>query len=570
MDSLVLLALLPLALSPALPPRVQPSGRSRLPPVSMQQSEWAKRPMKDINKAGPSEERQRKINELMTKLRARGSVGDESLTGSTTPTYVPLHERPEVLSAAAEAAEKAKAAAEAEAEAQEWLRLSPEEQLARAQQGREEEAPSESAARQTTSGIGGTWTGEEAAKVKKHKPKVSTWGVFDRPADISKAYGGGRRIGVGGYQESAEEREKKKALLAEKMKEYRKSLGIDSSVEEEHVDEIKAAKEEAAQLMRFGDAASAVQKLESVRPWLCVTSDLGGNVLLDLGFNLIAAGRSDEANAIFKELVRRSPNKEVKRASQQCLFQEQAQSFLKVDSTPATNEFAKISRLTSVKGVKRYALADAYLSSPNRPPVATLSEARMVLRSAAVRRNGGAAPQRIPQALSFVRTQPLSVRLPQSVFGADGVVAAQQSLRGEWLLGLSCKEGKLDFAPLEANQQLFSSVDAPGSGSFERLARGALPALVRSAGTIQVCWSGGNAAAASSTQDEPKQGLRVRLATQSASLGPVPLPSPPPTDEEIVLLDGTICVTYAPSVGYMVWARPSMQAPSLSADESLD
>jgi hypothetical protein len=30
--------------------------------------------------------------------------------------------------------------------------------------------------------------------VSTHKPKVSTWGVFERPADISRAYGGGRQV----------------------------------------------------------------------------------------------------------------------------------------------------------------------------------------------------------------------------------------------------------------------------------------------------------------------------------------------------------------------------------------
>lgn len=135
--------------------------------------------------------------------------------------------------------------------------------------------------------------------------------------------------------------------------------------------------------MRFGDAESAVKQLEEVREWLCVTSELGGNVLLDLGFNYIAAGKTDEANVIFKELVRRSPVKEVKRAAQQCLFQEEAQSFLKVDSASATDEFSKVSRLTTVKGVKRYALADAYLGSPKRQPVSTISEVPPPMRSLA-------------------------------------------------------------------------------------------------------------------------------------------------------------------------------------------
>jgi hypothetical protein len=38
---------------------------------------------------------------------------------------------------------------------------------------------------------------------------VGSWGVYERPADISAAYGGGRRIGVGGYVPPAEEKSEK-------------------------------------------------------------------------------------------------------------------------------------------------------------------------------------------------------------------------------------------------------------------------------------------------------------------------------------------------------------------------
>ena len=36
--------------------------------------------MKNINSAGPSEERQAQVDALMAKLRQRGSIGDSSLT----------------------------------------------------------------------------------------------------------------------------------------------------------------------------------------------------------------------------------------------------------------------------------------------------------------------------------------------------------------------------------------------------------------------------------------------------------------------------------------------------------
>ena len=64
--------------------------------------------------------------------------------------------------------------------------------------------------------------------------------------------------------------------------------------------------------------------------------------------------------------------------------------------------------------MRRYALADAFLTSPKRPPVESLPEARMVLRSAAVRRNGGGAPQRITQALVFLRRPTLKTDVSHS------------------------------------------------------------------------------------------------------------------------------------------------------------
>ena len=36
-----------------------------------------------------------------------------------------------------------------------------------------------------------------AATEDTYKPKSGSWGAFPRPRDISKAYGGGRRVGAG-------------------------------------------------------------------------------------------------------------------------------------------------------------------------------------------------------------------------------------------------------------------------------------------------------------------------------------------------------------------------------------
>ena len=99
--------------------------------------------------------------------------------------------------------------------------------------------------KQTTSGIGGTWYPDTAAVDSTHKPtKSGSWGVFERPADISKAYGGGRQIGVGGYQPNEEELAAKRAETEARLKAYRKGQGADAELQAAHKDEIVAAAKE--------------------------------------------------------------------------------------------------------------------------------------------------------------------------------------------------------------------------------------------------------------------------------------------------------------------------------------
>ena len=53
-------------------------------------------------------------------------------------------------------------------------------------------------------------------KVMDHNynPKVATWGVFERPANISEAYGGGRTIKAGSPLEDAAATQARKERIA--------------------------------------------------------------------------------------------------------------------------------------------------------------------------------------------------------------------------------------------------------------------------------------------------------------------------------------------------------------------
>ena len=151
-----------------------------------------------------------RLSQLMNKLRQRGSISASSETGSAEAFLA----KPTAPSPPARAAEESSA-----------LRSITDVSLADFQvPGGDADASAEvegagdpSAPAQTTSGVGGSWSGQAVEDIEAHKPKVTTWGVFERPADISKAYGGGRRVGVGGFQPSEEEVEKKKAETAAKL-----------------------------------------------------------------------------------------------------------------------------------------------------------------------------------------------------------------------------------------------------------------------------------------------------------------------------------------------------------------
>ena len=202
--------------------------------------------MKDINRVGVSDKRQQEINELMNKLRGRGSVGSSSDTGDSERFLArPRPANPVELAAQEPVKEDVSGPEAASASAASSASASA-------------SAPAATAAGElpakTTTGIGGTWSSPPPQEVEKetHKPKVSTWGVYERPADISKAFGGGRQIGVGGYQPSEEEVAKKRAETEALLAAFTKSLGADVELQEAHRDEILAATKEAKQMLRYG------------------------------------------------------------------------------------------------------------------------------------------------------------------------------------------------------------------------------------------------------------------------------------------------------------------------------
>ena len=93
----------------------------------------------------------------------------------------------------------------------------------------------------TTTGIGGSRQSstKDAAKEDVYQPKTGSWGAFPRPRDISKACGGGRRVGPGYSNEKA--RAESIELTRAKLQEYRRSSGIEVESEKENAEAIEEA-----------------------------------------------------------------------------------------------------------------------------------------------------------------------------------------------------------------------------------------------------------------------------------------------------------------------------------------
>jgi hypothetical protein len=159
--------------------------------------------------------------------------------------------------------------------------------------------PTESLEQRTTTGVGGTWTKDDKLTEDMYKPKTGSWGAFPRPKDISKTYGGGRRVGAGFSKEDDANANIKTQRL---LKEYRRKVGIEVPTEQEHAAEIDEALKIGQLAMQRGIYATAVSALEKVTQWCSTNSKVGSKVYLDLAMAYEAVGRTKEAYQVYKTL----------------------------------------------------------------------------------------------------------------------------------------------------------------------------------------------------------------------------------------------------------------------------
>ncbi|CAN6347051.1 unnamed protein product [Urochloa humidicola] len=153
-----------------------------------------------------------------------------------------------------------------------------------------------------------------------YRPAVRSWGMFPRPQNISKAYGGGRNIKLGGEIQSAEEKAAKDKRTKELIAAYRnrQNMVIDPKTKAE-----------------------------------CIETELHGRAALQWSICLDSLCRSKEAMSMYSKL-KNHPNSEISKKANMFVFSFQAMDFMKVNSTPVPKSTGYETYFTKFSGPKNY------------------------------------------------------------------------------------------------------------------------------------------------------------------------------------------------------------------------
>lgn len=188
-------------------------------------------------------------------------------------------------------------------------------------------SPDDVQPKKATSGIGGSWAKNETANEQTRRPSRGSWGYFERPNDISKAYGGGKRVGAGYTKESTSSATSVEETRR-KLQAYREKVGIDVQSEKDNAAEIEAALSIGQRAMERGMYGTAVSALEKVTKWCSTNSQLGGKVFLELAMAYEAVGRTQEAIRVYGTLSK-SKIEEIKFNAKRLLYGIEAMQFMR-------------------------------------------------------------------------------------------------------------------------------------------------------------------------------------------------------------------------------------------------
>ncbi|XP_028192602.1 uncharacterized protein LOC114378242 [Glycine soja] len=129
-----------------------------------------------------------------------------------------------------------------------------------------------------------------------YKPKVSTWGVFPRPGNISKTFGGGRVIRLGEVLETEEE---------------------------------KAVKEARTEQLHAADKKKVGLNVDPKLKYECEESELHGLAALQWSICQDSLSRSNETRGMYEKL-KSHPNPKVSKKARQFMYSFQAMEMMKV------------------------------------------------------------------------------------------------------------------------------------------------------------------------------------------------------------------------------------------------
>jgi len=241
-------------------------------------------------------------------------------------------------------------------------------------------------------------------------------GRFPRPKDISKAYGGGKRIGVGAINVVNETAEaEKQRATTEALARFREKNGADRRLVEANRDKIENAIDTAQKLVLRGNGIDAVKILKPIVDSYCsIKTDLGANAMLELALCYEAVADTESAKLMYGQLVL-SPISDIKRRAIQLSFGFEAQEKLNVGSYKDSEAAAL------AKSVWQFDLNDlgapVYLTntptsklstakkSSNNEQLSEQDEAFDVLRRATIGGEAFASPERVANALILYDTE---------------------------------------------------------------------------------------------------------------------------------------------------------------------
>ncbi|KAL5994652.1 hypothetical protein ACLOJK_024705 [Asimina triloba] len=163
-----------------------------------------------------------------------------------------------------------------------------------------------------------------------YKPNVSSWGVFPRPSNISRTFGGGRTIHPGEVLESAEDRAAKEARTKKLLAAYRNELTV--TIDPKIKLECEKALDEGNGLMDIGKLKEALPFFEKVMKDVNYRTELHGWAALQWAICHDSLCRPNEAHPIYEKL-KLHPNAEVSRKARHLAFGFEAMEMMKVNTS---------------------------------------------------------------------------------------------------------------------------------------------------------------------------------------------------------------------------------------------